>query len=305
MRSFGLFLLLVGCSDGATFHTPISALGSSTSDDGSEDHNDGDQTAVTDGGDESSDEPAWVNGSYLTCSWQSAVTPTDASIACSVKSPNGGELFAKADATWQAALQDGTVLVQTSTPAGDSLRTDLVLSANMLPSVIISVVSGPSRLANPIVEILPGFDDPADLASCLNGSSTLTLCLQTVGIYIQGGDPVPLPPPAPAPGLPAQRVAFNGVPYYLGDAGQSCDEVCLPAGGPRPETVTVIGTSGTAIGCVDVLSQFGFSSVYDGQTASDGVGCHVFNGGGTRVTNPLTTHGAKSSGARRVCSCEL
>lgn len=317
MRGIGLVMCVggaVACANGSTFST-LNRLAGGSSQDADRPNDDGDgstgadQSAAPTGGtgeSEGTDVPAWVNGAYLTCDWRSVVTESQVEIQCAGRAATSAQpVIAPADGAWSATVASDEIATAT-TASGEELVAVFILPAPLTPDVAIAVTIGQESLRAPVVALLPGFGHPADLAACLRAGGALTPCLQSVGIYLGAAVPLPTPTPAPAPGAPPPHTTFNSVSYYLGPAGQSCDEVCSPLGGVHPATISVVGSQGSAINCVDVLSQFGTISVYDGQTAPEGIGCHMgLDDSGIRVTNPVTTQGAKALDARRICACQI
>lgn len=294
---------LSACAGSTTFQNLAaqgSGGGSGQDDDSSanDGENSADQSGETDEG--GSDEPAWVNGSYLTCTWAEVVSESEASVGCGLHGPGGEVIRTADDLTWQATLADGTVLATMTTFASASASVAILLPSAVIPDVVMLVASATQSLTTPLIETLPGFDDPFDLASCLRGNGVVQTCLASVGIYLG-----PAPTPGPAPVTPTySRAVVGGVAYYLGGAGESCTEVCSGAGGIHDATVTEIGSSGSALGCVDVLAELATISVLDNQTAAEGIGCHLSGADGLRVTTPSTTQDAKVAGAQRVCACQ-
>jgi hypothetical protein len=315
MRGLGISSLLalaLGCTNGSTVHTLGVTTGVTNGDEGGagetppqDDAASGDQVGVPD--DDATDEPAWVNGAYLTCSWKQIVSEAEAEFGCEARGADGAVLVATETASWAASIPGETNRVNVTEIFPDEpLSVVWEMPSAQLPDVLVTLTMAGEELGAPLVEILPGFDDPADLGACLKGTEGLTACLQSVGIYLGSGAATPNPPaPPPSPGVPPPTANVGGVDYYLGAAGESCDQVCAAAGGaPQQATIDVIGSGGTALQSVDALAAYGHVSVFDGQSATEGIGCHVSAAdSGVRVTNPPTTQGAKAAGVRRVCGC--
>jgi hypothetical protein len=107
---------------------------------------------------------------------------------------------------------------------------------------------------------------------------------------------------------------LQGACWYLGDVGQSCDDVCATHGGFSAGALAVIGTpgqGGSLEGCTAVLQALGaFSGAVTEGYREDGLGlgCHLYvEAAGTEVawwlTAPELSPQAFSAQSRAACGC--
>lgn len=233
---------------------------------------------------ESADRPAWINGSWLTCSW-GGVTTTQVEIHC-VLEPS------RADVEWRVVTGDGATIGPLEAGA-------FVLEAAAVPDavVLISSSSGPGSAVYQVAKVLPGFDAGAGLAECLRAAGAPRSCLEQAGV------PAVEAAPAEVQTIGSPTIV-DGVIYYRGIEGASCTDVCAGHGGARSETVSVVGSGGTSQLCVGVSSAWGYTLVYDQYPAAAGLGCHIDpDGEAKRVLEPATDYDAKAPGVSRICAC--
>lgn len=233
---------------------------------------------------DSADRPAWINGSWLTCGW-GGVTTTQVEIYCALDP-------SRVDVEWRVVTGDGVTI-------GPLEAGVFVLEAAAVPDavVLISSPGGSDSAVYPMAEVLPGFDGSVALAECLRGAGEPRSCLEQAGV-------------TPVEAAPAEvqtigsPTVVDGVSYYRGIEGASCTDICAGHGGPRSETVSVVGSGGTSQLCVGVSSAWGYTLVYDQYPAAAGLGCHIDPGGeAKRVVEPATDYDAKAPGVSRICAC--
>ncbi len=108
-----------------------------------------------------------------------------------------------------------------------------------------------------------------------------------------------------------EGVTHRGACWYLGELGQSCDEVCEEHGGYSERTASSVGTEaqgGSVETCATVLDVLGWPGEVESGSRSDGqgLGCHVF---GTDLAlwwlrSPDLDAAALHEKAMRACICE-
>ena len=115
--------------------------------------------------------------------------------------------------------------------------------------------------------------------------------------------------------------------YFLGQSGQSCDQVCssqqtLPSPsecsapltytrggvGSSASTLPYLGTpqqGGQIDNCNELVTSFGYANAEGGtrNDPSEGLGCHVYPPKSWYLISPDTQNGAAAPGAERVCGC--
>lgn len=110
-------------------------------------------------------------------------------------------------------------------------------------------------------------------------------------------------------------IVVGGGCWYIGNIGQSCDDVCATRGGYNALTATYAGSSGTDSNCHNLLTPLapGYPSMPPENFASDEcggfpVGCYAAYSGGSLVSagrchEPTTSSGAYPGIVRRICAC--
>jgi hypothetical protein len=95
--------------------------------------------------------------------------------------------------------------------------------------------------------------------------------------------------------------------WWLGAAGESCDQACASVGRQYSATTVAAGSFGSLANCVEVLDALQVVRPNgDGDAPVDcsvGLGCFFGLGSGIRCAAPATTGAASVAGAQRVCSC--
>jgi hypothetical protein len=125
-----------------------------------------------------------------------------------------------------------------------------------------------------------------------------------------GVAPSVLPEPEPVCG----GALLQGACWYMGDLGQSCDDVCATHGGFSTAALALIGTpaqGGSLEGCTAVLQALGtFSGAVSEGFREDGLGlgCHLYlEAAGTEaawwLTAPDLSPQAFSAQTRQACGC--
>jgi len=105
-------------------------------------------------------------------------------------------------------------------------------------------------------------------------------------------------------------ILSSAVCWYLGAAGESCDQVCSPHGQVVPDAASFVGMpaqGGSAEECGLLLNLLGVNAtVQSGQrTDGSGLGCHVYMAVPWWLSAPAYTSTASEPLARRVCGCSL
>jgi hypothetical protein len=129
-----------------------------------------------------------------------------------------------------------------------------------------------------------------------------------------GGDDAGPAPEAPVPEEPAEPPCAGqplfGVCWYLGAAGDSCEETCAPHGGPSPLAPQHVGTTqqgGSNAECSAILAALGANTpAATAQRLTAGVGCHTFGAEGAPfwLSFPSFDPGDSVFTARIACGCE-
>lgn len=119
-------------------------------------------------------------------------------------------------------------------------------------------------------------------------------------------------------GLDAARscggALLGGICWYLGAAGESCNQVCAPRGGFAPTAIQVVGTDaqgGSPEECssvLDVLLDEPGVEAQSGTQPAQGVGCHLFeeqSGAPVRwwLSSPAFDADASLVGVPVACGC--
>jgi len=102
--------------------------------------------------------------------------------------------------------------------------------------------------------------------------------------------------------------AAGGSQWFLGEVGQSCDQVCAAQGAVYdPATGSFAGSGGSNVNCATVLFALGYPvGAIDSSSTGGGMGCMLTSGGAYRDTSPTTSWGSLpgSIGSfRRACAC--
>jgi len=101
--------------------------------------------------------------------------------------------------------------------------------------------------------------------------------------------------------------AAGGSQWFLGVAGQSCDQVCAAQGAVYdPATGTFAGSGGNNVNCATVLFALGYPAPIDSSSMGGGMGCLLTSGGGYRDTSTTTSYGSlpvSIGNYRRACAC--
>lgn len=137
--------------------------------------------------DESADAPAWVNSSYLTCTWDRAVDEKQAGVICDAGSKDAPQVTVT---TWAVTEGDKVATNVRSTPNGAN-KVDLVQPAKDFAVQTITASLSDGTHTKPIkVELkkaLEGFDGPKLLA-CFNSQIAVADCFNALGIKLPGTD---------------------------------------------------------------------------------------------------------------------
>ncbi len=144
---------------------------------------------------ESADVPAWVNSSYLTCSWQSAPDAENAGVSCGMVNQAGESVTVPASFEWKVLNGDDQPLSDgiTSTPVAGGKEVLLVQNATKIAgrSVSAKLVDG-ALVKNLIVrfkDVLQGFKgDDNRLQSCFDAQLSVKDCFDAVGIKLPTSD---------------------------------------------------------------------------------------------------------------------
>ena len=140
--------------------------------------------------------------------------------------------------------------------------------------------------------------------------------LTNVGVMVDLGNPLsrrpapvlatPTPAATPTPGCGG--VQYNSACWYLGAAGQSCDQVCATHGLANAAATIAVGSGAANFAvCSAVLDAVAAPALPSSGdvTCGSGGGCLFSTGGAGRMhcTAPATTTGASFGVWRRACAC--
>jgi hypothetical protein len=118
-------------------------------------------------------------------------------------------------------------------------------------------------------------------------------------------DPILEPTPACGP----EGALLWDICWYLGDPGQSCQEVCESRGGYHEDTPQYVGTTGQGGSieeCNAIFDALGYLSTVNEGYRGDGLGlgCHRWNDGVLWwLESPDFDPGDGTGGAQLVCGC--
>lgn len=102
---------------------------------------------------------------------------------------------------------------------------------------------------------------------------------------------------------------YQGLCWYLGPRGASCDATCAAHGGPATGAETFVGTTaqgGSVAECQRLLVLFGVTAAPVVATRDDvGLGCHLYADEGYWLDEPNFSSDASVPAARIVCACRL
>jgi hypothetical protein len=101
--------------------------------------------------------------------------------------------------------------------------------------------------------------------------------------------------------------AAGGFQWFLGAAGQSCDQVCAAQLAVYdPATRDFAGSNGNNVNCLTVLLALGYPAYVDSSATGGGMGCFLTSGTGYRDTTATTSYAslpATIGSYRRACAC--
>lgn len=95
--------------------------------------------------------------------------------------------------------------------------------------------------------------------------------------------------------------------WYLGNNGESCDDVCADHGGYNQATLTFAGSEGNVNNCNQVADEIsmGGSTVTNSTSCYYGYGClyDLYSSARIRCTDVSTDASAAIVGVQRACAC--
>lgn len=110
-------------------------------------------------------------------------------------------------------------------------------------------------------------------------------------------------------GIACSGEVVLGLCWYLGAAGDSCNQTCSSHGGFDTRTASYVGTTsqgGSQSECMQLIAVlWGAGTVGEGMRAdSNGFGCHVWTDGALWwLATPSFTPNVSGTGIRVVCAC--
>jgi hypothetical protein len=102
--------------------------------------------------------------------------------------------------------------------------------------------------------------------------------------------------------------ARDGICWYIGPSGSSCQQVCASHGQPSPGMATHVGTAsqgGSLFECEILLGLLGVSDAPASGSRSDGLGlgCHLYSAAPWWLSSPNFSTAASHASAKLVCGC--
>lgn len=272
-------------------------------------------------GDETgTDEPIWMNASYLTCAWEEVFELDTVSVRCGVRNDTGIPNEAANDVKISAVVKekDGQIVDMTGEAASDSLVDQLFTAKpwDLIGRVVHMTmqVGAATKTFEYSWDTLQGMEADGALRKCLGPKPPLVKpCFDSAGIAIASASKVSEPSGGTddsTPDGPCSGKKIGEHCWYLSSPGQSCGDLCGGGNEDLAGTRDYAGSAGTSTQCEHVLDALqapaSGTETLDMQCLS-GFGCsyELGNqaGGRRRCTTPATTTGVGNALVRRACAC--
>lgn len=237
-----LLATIAGCNDNAGFLTPSASDSTSSAESSPEPEQSGTDSGTEnkDDQDTGTDEPAWVNSMYLTCSWLAIESETNLSFGCSVSSADETVDLKNlvASTQWKILAADNSLL---SEGVNQNLENLFVLArqsfAGIKSDLTLQLKSGQTVSKTASIELY-GLGADGTLAACLNSSTALTACFDQAGVPIENKTPPPETEQAWSPATDnSGMLTVTGI--LLNGTGWKKDAVPVPAGSGSEQLRTI------------------------------------------------------------------
>jgi len=181
----------------ATFLATALALACSGGSDKDKGESKADTPAEPAPADEGADAPAWVNSSYLTCTWDRAVDEKQAGVTCDAGSKDAPQVTVT---TWVVTEGEKVATNVRATPNGN--KVDLVQPAKDFAVQTITASLSDGTHTKPVKvelkKVLEGLDGPKLLA-CFNSEIAVADCFNAIGIKLPTSDDLVAKPTITSP----------------------------------------------------------------------------------------------------------
>jgi hypothetical protein len=140
------------------------------------------------------EQPVWVDGAYLTCSWDSIESETEAGVRCGILDNTGAKIGQRDwKITWTVRDRFGAEVKYRTKPGTEFGEILMVMAAADIfgSRAVATIVNAQDQTTELFAEFnasLDGLDDETKLAACFNGDVSIKNCFSLVGINLPIGD---------------------------------------------------------------------------------------------------------------------